>query len=65
MMTINFIRPDVRSFVACLLLDGGTVRVPITEADAAYTMAAWNDDGVDYPDNMTPAMLADAWNTLL
>ena len=37
---------------------------PITPEEAAATLDAWTEDGIHYPDSLTPVLFANAWNVL-
>lgn len=37
---------------------------PITPEDAAYTMAAWKEEGIEYPPTVTPLLFSRTWNIL-
>lgn len=54
---------DIRSFIAVLLMTDQD-KMPISEDDAAYTMAAWDEEEIEYPAGMTPAMFSAAWNDM-
>ena len=62
---IDTLRDDVRSFVACVMLCDDGPAAPLTWEDAAYNMSNWAADGVEYPADMTPELLAEVWNETL
>lgn len=37
---------------------------PITPEDAAITLNAWADEGVCFPESLTPVLFSRAWNIL-
>lgn len=37
---------------------------PITEEEAAYTMAVWKEEGTEYPEWLTASTFAAVWNYL-
>lgn len=37
---------------------------PITPEEAATTLNAWTEEGIHYPDSLTPVLFAGAWNVL-
>ena len=55
---------EISAFVASVLLSEQDP-YPMTVDDAAYTMRCWRSDGVEYPQNMTAAVLAYTWNRML
>lgn len=59
------IRSEVRAFVACILLQGDALTVPITAEDAAYDMSNWYADDVECPVGMTPELFAEVWNEMI
>ena len=59
------LRSDVQDFVAMIFLCDDVLPVPITWDDAAYTMSNWAAEDIEYPEGMTPALLAETWNRML
>lgn len=37
---------------------------PITPEDAAVTLNAWNDEGICFPESLTPVLFSKCWNIL-
>ena len=37
---------------------------PITLEDAAVTLNAWSDEGICFPESLTPVLFSEAWNIL-
>lgn len=37
---------------------------PITPEEAAQTMAAWKEEGIEYPPTLTPLLFSRTWNIL-
>lgn len=62
---IDTLRDDVRSFVAGIMLCDDVGAAPCTWEDAAYNMSNWAAEGVEYPADMTPELLAEVWNEML
>ena len=52
------------SFLATALLAEGDP-LPMTAEDAAYTMSNWAAEDIEYPEGMTPDLMAVVWNCLL
>ena len=55
---------EVVSFLATCLLGEGDPQ-PMTAEDAAYTMSNWAAEDVEYPEGMTPDLMAAVWNCLI
>ena len=52
---------DVASWVATAMLSERDPQ-PMTVEDAAYNIACYDAEGIEYPAGMTAKMLSDAWN---
>lgn len=52
------------SFLGTALLAEGDP-LPMTAEDAAYTMSNWAAEDIEYPEGMTPDLMAAIWNCLL
>ena len=53
---------EFRSFVATLVLSSTCERYPMTLRDADYTMKEWDKEGAEYPEGLSPTLLAILWN---
>lgn len=53
-------------FVTAAFCDEWTYNTPqhITPEEAAYTMRAWADEGMQYPPTLTPVLFSRVWNIL-
>ena len=54
---------ETKAFVANLTLHGSLS--PIDLGEAEYNMRCWSEDGVEYPEGMTPELLAMIWNDMI
>lgn len=63
-MTRSEIFAETRSFLATAFLGEHETPSPLTLDEARYNMHYWAEDGVEYPEGMTPSVLVEAWNDL-
>ena len=63
-MAPDVLYDEVYSFLATCLL-GESEPEPMTAEDAAYTMSNWAAEDIEYPEGMTPDLMAAIWNCLL
>lgn len=61
--------PEINSIahiVAAAFHDEETYNQPhhITPENAAVTLNAWSDEGICFPESLTPVLFSEAWNIL-
>lgn len=55
---------EINSFVASVFLASTEGREPMTEEDANYTIEAWREEGIEFPEGLDGKTYSELWNEL-